>query len=1108
MNENPFEVQEDEEGEEGGEVEEMHEKRDQLYSIINKFKDNLENIEKLELPDAQYFKGFYENIQNMKAFSLDQFQEPVIIDQQLLNHVMTVDQLDEFISKKENIQKIHSNYNNHAQNINVVISASNADIDEKRLVDILESKDEKIVTPSEFSKETFVPPKHKSLTIDLGSNVTKGENEDEKGMNSVSVTIKFPNSPDVNVETYLTEMLRIRGKNSFLDRMESEFNANFRVSSRMSEDRLYTYISLNGILTSQPDENTIRSIQEWILTGIRGIQLSDIDDKRLNSLILSKIKSDKVEIDTYSHYLKNLSMDLYNYNAGYAMYNQDANGVFDSEDDYATAVKKILNDISYDNIFFSSSSFHNGEKKEGEKKEVFQHNVQGLRYNIDNLTEEQDTKFKEIMEVPSLHVLENKYNINIKRENKYLDKYIEPRFYSSKDDKPLYTETVNTPSGTKVNVTFRPSIKAPDGAQQRRNNDQNAAAVLSFKSKAFSKIYNCKGSGELGRMFFREIASNILFRAHPEYEMFQEAGVQVIPLPNLVDDSISVWIMADRQHLKDVCSGLTKAIFSPVNTKLFTFNNLLENVKLVSERRSKPVPMEHFENIRAQTRLGFDDHFRPRSQSDSDIAAELFKIWNEEVVNAKLDEVNISIHMDYRKEQMEDIGEGIGENLPNPETQKDPETGEDIEISYEGLPSISDSYDSGAYLNKLRDDNKELKGTCVVETLNPALPNPFHEVIAILEQKNPTNADIYNSAIFDTFIRTVIPQKQEQPNQMDMMMGKPAKPPKNIYGLKIDNRLTQIGRLNGELYSSLILPFSAQDIIYLERKTKSLHELNKKVTCDDLILNFEQMMIENLIKPVLETPDDPKVEEMNRIFNESKSEFLDSLNDPEGAMQLYIEDVYAVQTDVFDQYDGISEYMKNFELKDLCVWLKDRIQNMLFVKINSVVAREEGEAKMKKPEFNKFMNSDVKVYNHVSSMKSYLDDFLVHVKEEKDPEFQERLAGLLKQVEESYNNAPKIFANSTKLRETSDINLAEYNALLQKADEDAQLEMIREGDKKHGVDTGATYEQIIEAMKKDPEAFRLNTERPTEIPKEEDNADDGYGSDDAESEFLDASKDK
>jgi len=1065
---------EEKEGEEK-ESEEMNEKRDQLYAVISKFKDNLENIEQLELPDAQYFKGFYENIQNMKAFSLEQFQEAAIIDQQLLSHVMSVDQLDEFISNKENTEKIHSNYNNHAQNINVVMSASNADIDEKRLVAILESKDKKINMPSEFSKNPFVPPMYKSLTIDLGSNCPNQKPEENEQMDTVSVTIKLPNSPDVNVETYLSEMLSIRGTNSLIDRLESEFNANFRVSSRMSEDRLSMYISFNAILSSHPDENTIKNIQELILTGIRGIQLSDIDDKRLNNLILSKIKTDdKVEIDTYSHYLKNLSMDLYNYNAGYAMYNQDQNGIFNNEEDYATAVKKILNDITYENIFFSSSSFGNKEKK------VFEHDVQGLGYNVDQLTEEQENKFEQIMEVPSLHVLEHNYNINIKRENKYLDKYIEPRFYSSKNDEPLYTETIlNTPSGTKVNVMFRPSVKAPDGAQSPYGDNQTGAAVLSFKSKAFSKIYNYKGSGELGRMFFREIASNILFRAYPEFEMFQEAGIQIIPLPNLVDDTISIWIMADRQHLKDVCTGITKAIFSPVNTKLVTHKALLENVKAVIERRNKPLPVEHYENIRAQTRLGFDDHFSKVSDilvQSPDIAADLFKIWNEEVNNVKCDEVNIAIHMDYRKEQMVEIGEMIGKNLPS---GKNPETGEDIEINYEGIPSISDSYDPSTYFNKLRDDNKELKGTCVVETLNPALPNPFDEVIAILEQKNPTNTDIYNSSVFDSFIKAVIPQKQEKTSQMDMFrqqMDRQRAPAKNIYGLKTENRNTQLGRINGELYSSLILPFSALDIIYLEPKTKPEHEINRKVTCDDLILNFEQMIIEDLIKPVLETPDDPKVQEMNKIFNQCKSEFLDRLNEPEGVMEIYIEDVYAVQSGVFDQYDGVSEYMQDLELKDLCVWLKDRIQNILFIKVHSVYPREEAGSQVKKPEFNNFMNNDVKVYNHVQKMKSYIDYFLEHVKETKDPQFQQRLAELIKLTGASLNNAPKNFPNSTNLRETGDIKFAEYTAILKKAEEDAELEKIREGDKKHGVDTAGLYEQTIEAMKNNPEAFRLNTE--------------------------------
>merc|ERR1712072_1102763 len=66
------------------EGEEKNEKRDKLYAIINKFKDTLENINELEIPDLKYFKGFYENIQNMKAFSLDQFQEPAIIDQNFL----------------------------------------------------------------------------------------------------------------------------------------------------------------------------------------------------------------------------------------------------------------------------------------------------------------------------------------------------------------------------------------------------------------------------------------------------------------------------------------------------------------------------------------------------------------------------------------------------------------------------------------------------------------------------------------------------------------------------------------------------------------------------------------------------------------------------------------------------------------------------------------------------------------------------------------------------------------------------------------------------------------------------------------------------------------
>jgi len=1068
---------------------EKNETKDQIYLIINKFKDSIEHMNELVLPDINYYKGFYENIANMRAISLDQFQEPAILDQTFFTHIFTPEELDSFLDKKENIEKVHSDYTNHSQNINIVINGSTKDLDEDRLVEILESKSDKDMECKDeellHTEAKFIPPTFKNLNLDLGK---LDEKNGRHHMDTVSVNIKIPFISEVNVVKYFAEMLQIKGENSLVHKLESEYDANLQVTHRVSEDRSSIYIMINAILTQSADENKIFEIQELILKGIRGLQLNDIDVPRLTKLILGSIKSDtKLEVDTQTHYIKDVCRDLYNYNAAYAMFNQDETGLVNKADEYCSVIKNTLNNITYDNIFFSSAAFQVDDKP---SKIVYKKDAQGLKYNVDDLTTEQNKKFKEIMDVNSLYVLENNYNINIKRENKYLKSFEEPPHFISPNDPQLLQETVDAPTeaesssgGAKVNVYFRGSL--PTSKQQGPLGKGNlATAVLQIKSAALTKIYNYQGAGELGRMFFREVASNCLFRASPEFEFYREAQFQIVPLPNLMDNSISVWIVANRQHLRDVCKNVTKAILSPINTKLFTHKALMENVKAVNERRSKPIPQDHFENIRAISRLAFDDVYsvKDSSSNQTDIMNELFRLWNEEVVKAQVQEVNVALHMDYRKEQMSELGKAIAEVLPSGLDEK----GEKIDLLKDGhVTSQYDSYDTDSPYNKLRNEDREYNGTCVLETLNGAIPNPYDEIVAVIEKTDPSKSDIYNSCIFDGFIKSIIPQKEDQQNQMAMMMGQPPKPPKNIYGLKMENRLVQLGRNNGKLTNTLLLPFSAADIAYLEPTQENEAELNKKITCDNLVVNFERCIIEDLLRPVLESEDleDPKVLKLNEAFQNSKDEFAKSLIDPDNALQMYIEDVYAVQSQEYNLYDNVLEYVYKLSLHDFCKWLKRQIQNIFIVKVHSLIPKPvvDDSTKPITPKLNNYLNSNVKVHNDVGNMKVFLNRFLDYMGENKDPELVSRLEAMKKETEITFRDAEKIFANTSNLRDAGELSYAEVDELHKNAQLKAQQDKVKEGDKSHGVDTTDLVNQTLEAMKKDPDAFKLDG--PKDTPK-------------------------
>jgi len=1046
-----------------------HEKKDQLYAIINKFKDSIEHVNELVLPNIAYYKAFYENIVNMRAISLDQFQEPAILDQNFFTNIFDPEELDNFLAKKENIENVHSDYTNHSQNINIVINGSTKHIDEDRLLKILESKADKDMECKDeellHTEPEFIPPKFKSLSLDLGKS---DPINNRHYMNTVSVNMKIPFIAEVNVAKFFAEMLQIKGENSLVTKLENEYNANLQVSHRVSEDRSSIYIMVNAILSKSVEENKIYEIQELILKGIRGLQLNDIDVPRLSRLILDSIKSDeKLEVNTETHYVKDVCRDLYNYSAGYAMFNQDSAGLVNKPDEYCTVIKNTLNNITYDNIFFSNASFQSDDKP---SKIVYKEDAQGLRYNVEDLTKEQNKKFKEIMDVNSLYVLENKYNINIKKENKYLECIQEPPHTISPIDKPLFKETVDSPSGTKVNVYFRGSQHTDKPSQSGKDN--MATAILQFRSPALSKIYNYEGAGELGRMFFREVASNCLFRACPEFEFYKEAQFQIVPLPNLLDNTISVWIVANRQHLRDVCKNVTKAIFSPVNTDLFTHHALLENVKLINERRSKPIPQDHFENIRAMSRLSFDDVYAVKDSYHSDIVNELFKLWNDEVIKAAVNEVTVAIHMDYRKEQMVEIGKAIGELLPTGLDEK----GEKVDLLKDGpISSQYDAYNPDTPYNKLRDENRDYRGTCVLETLNPAIPVPFDEIIAVIEQTDPSKIDIYNSCIFDSLIKQIIPQKEDQQNQMAMMMGQQPKPPKNIYGLKLENRLVQLGRNNGQLTNTLLLPFSAGDVAYLEPPQEPEIELNKKLNCDDLLINFERCIIEDLLRPVLESKEnDPKVLKLKEAFENSKNSFAQSIDDPDNALQMYIEDVYAVQSEELDLYDHVREYVANLSLHDFCKWLKLQIQNLFIVKIHSLMPKPLDCGTAPRPKSNDYLNPDVKVHNDVGNMTAFLNRFIEYMMENKDPELISRVEAMKKETEATFGNAEKIFSNTSSLRETGELSYAEVDKLLKDAQIKAQLDTIKEGDKSHGVDSADLVNQTLEAMENNPDAFKLD----------------------------------
>merc|ERR1712227_1013226 len=349
-------------------------------------------------------------------------------------------------------------------------------------------------------------------------------------------------------------------------------------------------------------------------------------------------------------------------------------------------------------------------------------------------------------------------------------------------------------------------------------------------------------------------------------------------------------------------------------------------------------------------------------------------------------------HMDYRQEQMLEMGQKIGELLPN---GKD-ENGEDIDIG--SFRRQDATYNPNSPYNMLRDATREYFGTNVLETLNPAMPSPFSEVIAVMEIPCPSKKDIYNSCIFDGFIKQAIPQKQDEQNQMAMMMGQQPKPPKDIYGLRVDNRLTQMGRIHGKMTNTMILPFSAGDVVYLEPKTEPEQEINKRLTCDDMVMKFERCIIEDLIKPVLNgSSDDPKILRLEECFENSKKQFITAVNDPDNAMSMYIEDVYAVQGVDYNLYDGAADYIRTVTLRDLCSWLKTKLQNLLIIKINSLVPRPE------------------------NPMKEFLTKFLDYVGENQDPEFQERLAAMRKETEVVFGNAEQIYSNTTQIREVGDL---------------------------------------------------------------------------------------
>jgi len=379
-------------------------------------------------------------------------------------------------------------------------------------------------------------------------------------------------------------------------------------------------------------------------------------------------------------------------------------------------------------------------------------------------------------------------------------------------------------------------------------------------------------------------------------------------------------------------------------------------------------------------------------------------------------------------------------------------------------------------------------GTNVLETLNPAMPSPFSEVIAVMEIPCPSKKDIYNSCIFDGFIKQAIPQKQDEQNQMAMMMGQQPKPPKNIYGLRVDNRLTQMGRIHGKMTNTMILPFSAGDVVYLEPKTEPEQEINKRLTCDDMVMKFERCIIEDLIKPVLNgSSDDPKILRLEECFENSKKQFITAVNDPDNAMSMYIEDVYAVQGVDYNLYDGAADYIRTVTLRDLCSWLKTKLQNLLIIKINSLVPRPENPIKGKVKANNYFNTAlGIKVHNDVGHMKEFLTKFLDYVGENQDPEFQERLAAMKKETEVVFGNAEQIYSNTTQIREVGDLTYEEYDQLVKEADANAQQNKITEGDKKHGVDTVDLVNQTIDAMKNDPNAFKLDTEAKTTDAEESD----------------------
>merc|ERR1712150_142578 len=94
--------------------------------------------------------------------------------------------------------------------------------------------------------------------------------------------------------------------------------------------------------------------------------------------------------------------------------------------------------------------------------------------------------------------------------------------------------------------------------------------------------------------------------------------------------------------------------------------------------------------------------------------------------------------------------------------------------------------------------------------------------------------------------------------------------------------------------------------------------------------------------------------------------------------------------------------------------------------------------------------------------------------ENPDPQLVKRVESMKEQTEASFRDAEKKFSNTSSLRESGELSYEEVAKLRKDAQIKAQQDKIKEGDKSHGVDTNDLVNQTLEAMKNNPDKFKLD----------------------------------